>query len=609
MMHRLRVDQCYTTRRVRNFPIPEAYHELTHLGPSSSTTDSPQQPPPLSERPRVGGFSQENSVGWPGLEHIEFRMLESPGVTTDKLVEMVAHAFARFVARSLLMEPVAKSAQTNDFKQGDSQFANINKHFKSENMKSFDPLADQGFNSFLSEHPTHEETNFTKALKKHGKWTIVKYSLDGLASKYTKATKRSVSTAYAHKVVTASLQQRAEIVAGARLRARLLRTEITALQAQRARVAALRRCGVTRIGYSGDTHVGAARAPGMPGGSPHGATWETRHAVHPARWHARAGLDDGQWEERPLHETTRGLAPWPCGIGELHATRTRVFCASPHGFARVHVEGAARCRPASSNSSRSNSTKSSISSSGSRSRRIIQGSTLVRYRVMPYAVRQFLSSLTTGPDTPANGASGRYFADLPRGVIAANLALLRHCPRRVGRMDAKRWALRRNAETTRIVSANDANHSDDLCRGFENDYSNYDDGNDPPVVLTRASSLRPHGYGTAVPLLMPRAREINFAAVKINGETVEPAEVYAPNPATEFVAQLKGHWGWLEMANDNNLGSNSNESGSMLAATGMRLAADKYENYDNRQLTELEDPEPRKTISCKKTKPEALNSQ
>jgi hypothetical protein len=538
MTHRLRVDQCYTTRRVRNFPTPEAYHELTHLGSDCGSVNSPQ-PLPLPERPRVGGFSQENSVGWPGFEHIEFRMLESPGVTTDKLIKMVAHAFAKFVARSLLMEPVAEPAQADKPK-----LVSINKSHQSESVVRFDPaLSRQGFNSFLSVHPTHQETYLIKALKKHTKWTIVKYSLDGLASKYTKVTERPSSTAYAHKVVAANLQQRAEMVAGARLQARLLRTELEALRAQRGRVAALRRLGVTRIEYSGDAHVGAARTPGMPGGSPHRGAWETRHAVYPARWHARTGLDDGQWEERPPHEITNGLAPQPCGFGELHATRTRVFCASPHGFARVHIEGAARCRPAPRNSSSNNNNNNNNSSSSS-SRRSTRGSTLVRYRVMPYAARQFLSSLTTGPDTPPNGASGRYFADLSRGVIAANLALLRHCPRRVGRMDAKRWALRRNAETAKIVSGNNANYSDGNCQGIENYYDD-DNINGSPVVLTRSSSLRPYGYGTTVPLLMPRAREINFAPVKINGERVQPAEVYAPIPATELVAHLKAHWGWL----------------------------------------------------------------
>lgn len=223
-------------------------------------------------------------------------------------------------------------------------------------------------------------------------------------------------------------------------------------------MAALQRLGITQIAYSGDTHVGTAWAPDMPGGSPHGAAWETHHAVHSARWHVQMGFDHGQWEERPVQGSTKGWAPRPYGVSQMHATRTHVFCTSSLGFACVHVEGAAQCQRAPSNSSSSCGKCSGL------------GSILMWYRVVPYAERQFLSSLTTGPDTPANGSSDRYIADLPRGVVAANLALLRHRPRRVGRMKAKRWALRRNTETTGIISSNDAKLSDNNSRGLENCY-------------------------------------------------------------------------------------------------------------------------------------------
>lgn len=117
-------------------------------------------------------------------------------------------------------------------------------------------------------NPTNEGTYFTNALKFHSKWAIVKHHLYGLVSIYTRITERPGSTAYPHKAVTASLQQRVEIVASARLQARLLCTKLDALRAQRARVAALQRLSITQIAYSGDTHVGTAWAPDMPGAVP-----------------------------------------------------------------------------------------------------------------------------------------------------------------------------------------------------------------------------------------------------------------------------------------------------------------------------------------------------
>lgn len=181
------------------------------------------------------------------------------------------------------------------------------------------------------------------------------------------------------------------------------------------------------------------------------------------------------------------------------------------------------------------------------------------YRVVPYAERQFLSSLTTGPDTPANGSSDRYIVDLPRGVVAANLALLRHRPRRVGRMEAKRWALRRSTETTGIISSNDAKLSDNNSRGLKNCYGD-DHEKNHVTMLTRANSRQLQRYGTAVPLLMLRASKINFAVVKINWKTVQSAEVYAPYPPTELFEHLKVHCGWIELVDDNTVYSNGNKA-------------------------------------------------
>lgn len=80
------------------------------------------------------------------------------------------------------------------------------------------------------------------------------------------------------------------------------------------------------------------------------------------------------------------------------------------------------------------------------------------------------------------------------------------------------------------------------------------------TMLTRANSRQLQRYGTAVPPLMLRASKINFAAVKINGKTVQSAEVYAPYPPTELFEHLKVHCGWIELVDDNTVYSNGNKA-------------------------------------------------
>lgn len=213
MINQLRVSQCYTTSRAHGFPTPEAYHGLMCLGTNSSIAGSSQQLPLPPERPREGKFSQENSVGWPDIELAKFRVLESSGMATDKLVEIVAHAFARFVAWSLLIEPVAKTTQAYELK-----LASVNRANRPESMEQVGPaFSPRCFHSFLLGNPNDEGTYLTNALEFHSKWAIIKYHLCGLESIYTRMTERPGSTAYPHKAVTASLQQRVEIVASARL--------------------------------------------------------------------------------------------------------------------------------------------------------------------------------------------------------------------------------------------------------------------------------------------------------------------------------------------------------------------------------------------------------
>lgn len=133
MINQLCVSQCYTTRRVHSFPTPETYHGLTCLGTNRSTAGSSQQLPLPPERSRVGKFSQEKSVSWPDIELAKFRVLESSGRATDKLVEIVAHAFARFVTWSLLIEPVAKTTQSYELK-----LASVNRANRPESMEQVD---------------------------------------------------------------------------------------------------------------------------------------------------------------------------------------------------------------------------------------------------------------------------------------------------------------------------------------------------------------------------------------------------------------------------------------------------------------------------------------
>lgn len=79
-------------------------------------------------------------------------------------------------------------------------------------------------------------------------------------------------------------------------------------------------------------------------------------------------------------------------------------------------------------------------------------------------------------------------------------------------------------------------------------------------MLTRANSRQLQRYGTVVPPLMLRASKIDFAAVKINGKTVQSAEVYAPYPPTELFEHLKVHCGWIELVDDNTVYSNGNKA-------------------------------------------------
>lgn len=517
----IRVDECYTTRRVRGSPVSEPYHEISLL-PTFLPIGSNEAFP---ERPYIGGFSQENTIGWPGVEYVNFHILLHSEMTTDKLVDMVSCSFDRFIAKSLRMELVTANIESQQYQTGDNVVVNRNNE-KFELMETID----ESSTALKPTHLTvmtpliHEDKDFTKNLHKHSMWTTTRYRLDGLAAKYLAVTGRSESLVYAHPVVEACLAQRAEALANARFQTRLLRAELAKMENMRACAAALNHTTVTWITYNGDAHVGSARTAGSPGGSPQGKAWETRHEIHAALWHAQSGLDDGVWEERPLSERDILATPQLGEFGELYATRTRIFRASPHGFHRVYVEGVLR-RPPSHG----------------------RCGTIERYRVVPYAVRQFLFSLATSSGMTDDNKNSQYFVNLPRGVVSANIALIRNCPQRVARVEVRRWGIRRAAKVAQLLAVESKNiDQSNLCNKYDDKKNYWGNDSTKSLGLTQPSGLRYTMGRTAMPGRIVRPCEPKFLPVPNNSAGMYPAEVYAPNPQSELVVYLQNHLGWIE---------------------------------------------------------------